>query len=213
MKKIYLFLLLNCFGYYTSISQSYIAQTKFNHLQRMAIVNQLPYAADVAKNGIKKKMGELGFNGKEIDGYLAYKNIDIPDIGGGKYNLYFKTERKRKRENEESLVYLLISDSYDAFIDESRDAEVVNKGKAFMNTLNVQVESASIDKEILQHEENVRKAEKRYNNTIDEANDLEKKKRKLEADIEQNKKEQEQRKAEIETQKQLLDAVRNKRKQ
>ena len=182
-------------------------------MPKMAIINELPYSPDVATNGIKKKMSQMGFTGKENDGYLVYKNVDMPELGSGKYNLYFKTERLGKKESGQSKVYMLISDSYDAFINETRDGDAVRNGKSFLNTLNVQAESASIDKDILNEEENLKKAEKRYNNAVDDGNDLEKKRRKLEEDIAENKKAQESRKAEIEKQKQVVDAARNKRKQ
>jgi hypothetical protein len=196
-----------------AVAQSYVGEAKINRMPKMAIINELPYSPDVATNGIKKKMSQMGFTGKENDGYLVYKNVDMPELGSGKYNLYFKTERLGKKESGQSKVYMLISDSYDAFINETRDGDAVRNGKSFLNTLNVQAESASIDKDILNEEENLKKAEKRYNNAVDDGNDLEKKRRKLEEDIAENKKAQESRKAEIEKQKQVVDAARNKRKQ
>jgi hypothetical protein len=212
MKKIYFTLLLS-FCVYASIAQSYVGETKINKMPKMAIINELPYSPEIAESGIKKKMSQMGFSGKENDGYIVYKNVSMPEIGPGKYNLYFKTERRSKKETGQSLVYMLISDSYDAFINETRDADAVKNGKSFLNTLNVQAESASIDKEIQNEEENLKKAEKRYNNAVEDGSDLEKKRRKLEADIEQNKKDQEQKKLEIEKQKVVLEAARNKRKQ
>lgn len=213
MKKIYILAILSFFVSQLSVAQSYVGETKINRMPKMAIINELSYSSDVSMNGIKKKMSQLGYTGKENDGYLVYRNVDMPDIGPGKYNLYFKSERKSKKEDNRSTVYMLISDSYDAFINETRDAEAVKNGKAFLNTLEVQAASAAIDKEILNEEENLKKAEKRLNNAVDDGNDLEKKRRKLEEDIAQNKKDQETRKAEVERQKQVLEAARNKRTQ
>jgi hypothetical protein len=213
MKKIYILSVSILFLSFQSLAQSYVGEAKINRMPKMAIINELPYSPDVAENGIKKKMSQMGYTGKENDGYLVYKNVSMPDIGPGKYNLYFKADRKSKKDNSQSLVYMLISDSYDAFINETRDGDAVRNGKTFLNTLNVQAESASIDKEISTEEENLKKAEKRYNNAIDDGNDLEKKRRKLEEEIAENKKAQEQRKLDIEKQKLVLEAARNKRKQ
>jgi hypothetical protein len=213
MKKIYFVLLAITVFCLQTIAQSYVGETKINKLPKMAIINELPYSPDVATNGIKKKMSQMGYTAKENDGYLVYKNVSMPEIGPGKYNLYFKTERLNKKESGQSKVYMLISDSYDAFINETRDGDAVRNGKSFLNSLGVQAESASVDKEILNEEENLKKAEKRYNNAVDDGNDLEKKRRKLEEDIAENKKAQELRKAEIEKQKQVVEAARNKRKQ
>ena len=68
-------------------------------------------------------------------------------------------------------------------------------------------------KRVLDAEESVKKAEKRYNNAVDDGNDLEKRRRKIEDDIAQNKKDQEQRRIEVDRQKQALEAARNRRKQ
>lgn len=214
MKKIYAaFIFLTLTGTQNVLAQSYVGEAKINRMPKMAIINELPYSIQVSTNGIKKKMSQMGFTGKENNGYLVYKNVDLPELGPGKYNLYFKAEKKSKKEGDQSLVYMLISDSYDAFVDETRNAEVVSNGKMFLNTLNVQAESASVDKEILDAEESVKKAEKRYSNALDDGNDLEKRRRKIEDDISQNKKDQEQRRLDVDRQKQALEAARNKRKQ
>ncbi len=145
---------------------------------------------------------------------MMYKNVNIPELGPGTYNLYFKTERKGRKDKETTLLYMLISDSYDAFIDEQRDsAGVISRGKSFLNTFNLPAQDVYIENDIKEQEDNLRKAEKRYSSAVSDGNDLEKKRRKIENDIEDNKKEQEQRRIEVERQKQVLESARAKRRQ
>ena len=107
---------------------------------------------------------------------------------------------------------MLISDNYEAFLSETRDMDVVSNAKTFLNSLNVQAEDVYIESEIAKQEEAVKKAEKNYNNAVDDGNSLEKKRHNLEEDIKKNKDEQEIKRLEIEKQKQLLDNARAKRK-
>ena len=213
MKKIFFpafaFLLLTI----TSSGQSYTGETKINKLQKMAVINELPYNADVTEDAVKKKMSQLGYSSKKDNGYLAYKNVTLPELGTATYNLYFKTERKSKKDQETSLVYMLISDQYDAFLTESRDAEVISNGKRFLNTFNTPAQDVSIENDIKAQEDNLKKAEKKYNNAVDDGKSLDDKRRKIEKDIEDNKKEQEQKRADMETQRQVLETARSKRRQ
>ena len=194
-------------------AQSYTGEAKINKLAKMAIINELPFDADVTEDAIKKKMTQLGYTSKKDNGYLVYRNVNLPELGPATYNLYFKTERKSKKEQQTSLIYMLISDTYDAFLTDSRDAQVVSKGKEFLNTFDKPAADVSVENNIKAEEENLKKAEKRYNNAIDDGKELEDKKRKIEKDIEDNRKEQEQRKVELQRQQQALEMAKSKRRQ
>ncbi|TDH20873.1 hypothetical protein EXU57_21000 [Segetibacter sp. 3557_3] len=210
MKKVYslLCLLLICLA---ATSQSYTGQTKINKISKMAIINELPFNADVTEDAIKKRMSQLGLSAKKDNGYLVFKNVSLPELGPATYNLYFKSERKSKKEDESALLYMLISDSYDSFISESSDPELISNGKRFLNTFNTPAAGIAIENDIRTQEEGLKKAEKRYNNAVDEGRSLEEKRRKIDRDIEENRKDQEQKKVELERQRQAFEAARSKR--
>lgn len=211
MKKIYsvciVFLLIS-----NVHAQSYTGQTKINSMQKLAVINEMAYAADITEGAVKKKMSQLGYTAKEEKGFMVYKNVSIPSLGAATYNLYFKTEKKSRKEKEQSLVYLLLSDNYDAFLNETRDLTVIDNAKTFLNSLSVQAEDVYIESEITRQEDVVKKAEKDYNNTVEDGNSLEKKRQSLEEDIKKNKEKQEERRLDSEKQKQLLELARAKRK-
>ena len=64
----------------------------------MAVINELPYSADILEDAIKKKMTQLGFTGKQDNGYIVYKKVSMPTLGPGTYNLYFKADKKSRKE-------------------------------------------------------------------------------------------------------------------
>lgn len=211
MKKIYLSIAMLALYIGTS-AQSYTGETKINSMQKLAVINEMPFAAEITEGAVKKKMTQLGYTGKEEKGFIVYKNVSIPSLGPATYNLYFKTERKSRREKEQSSVYMLLSDNYDAFLNETRDLTVINNAKTFLNSLSVQAEDVYIESEIVKQEEAVKKADKDYTNSVEDGNSLEKKRVNLEEDIRKNKEQQEQKRLEAEKQKQLLEVARGKRK-
>lgn len=211
MKKIYSILtfLVICSSVH---AQSYTGETKINSMKKLAVINDMPYAADIAEDAIKKKMSQFGYTGKEDKGFIVYKNVSIPSLGPATYNLYFKAEKKSKKDKEQSTMYMLLSDNYEAFLNETRDLPVIDSAKSFLNSLGVQAEDVYIESEIIKQEEAVKKAEKEYNNSVDDGKSLDKKRQNIEDDIKKNKEQQEQKRQETERQKQLLDAARAKRK-
>lgn len=213
MKKSYLLLLPVFLWAVTASAQSYTGETKINKLPKTAIINELPFSEDVTEEAIKKRMSQLGYTSKKDNGYLVYKNVNLPELGTSSYNLYFKSERKSKKEQQTSLIYMLISDSYDAFLSESRDMQVINNGKTFLNSFGTPAQDVSIENNIKSEEENLKKAEKKYNNSVDDGKDLEEKKRKIEKDIEENRKDQEQRKVDLDRQRQAVEAAKARRRQ
>ena len=61
-------------------------------------------------------------------------------------------------------------------------------------------------------EEEVRKAEKKYQRVIDEGDDLDKKLKKVQENIEENKNDRAKQKEEMENQRKLLEALKNKKR-
>lgn len=212
MKKSYLIRVLFFYSI-AAYSQSYMGEARINRMTKPAIINELPFNADVTEDAVRKRMSQFGYSPKKDDGYLIYKNVSLPELGPATYNLYFKTDRKSRKDQGTSLIYLLISDSYDAFVTEARDTAVIRNAKTFLNSFATPAQDVSIENEIRAKEEDVKKAEKRYNNAVEDGKDLEEKRKKIEKNIEENKKEQEQRRLDIERQKQALEAARARRRQ
>ncbi len=195
-----------------SFAQSYTGNTKIRSMNKMAVIYELPYEEEITAEAIKKKMSQLSYTSKNEKDFMVFKNVSLSNLGPATYNLYFKAERKSRKEKDKSMVYLLVSDTYDAFLNETNNNAVIENAKTFLNTLNVQAEDVFIESEITKHQEEVKKAEKEYENSVNDGNGLEKKRADVEEEIKKNKEQQEQRRQEVEKQKQQLDEARAKRK-
>ena len=211
MRKIFLLcLLISCCQFHVK-AQSIIKYAEYNKTIQSAVVNEFPYNEGTTADGIAAKMKSLGYSGKSTKGYDVYKMVKMPELGEGSYDLYFNTDRKSKKEKDKSVVTLLISKGYDNFITDSTGAETLANGQKLLNNFLPIIAAYDLDKQISAQEDLVKKAEKKYNSSVDDGVSLEKKRRNIEDDIEQNKKDQAKKKDEVNAQQQVLETLRSKR--
>jgi hypothetical protein len=192
-------------------AQAIITKAEYNRINQSAVVNEYPFDQDVTEGAIVAKMKSLGYSSKSSKGYNVFRMVKLQELGSETYDLYFKYDRKSRKEKDKSIVTLLLSPGYDNFVNDTTGTPVLTKAKEFLDGLFATIAAYDLEKQISSQEESVKKAEKRYNSSVDDGTDLEKRKRKLENDIEENKKDQSNKKAEAETQRQVLETLKSKR--
>lgn len=180
--------------------------------QRPAIVNEFSYPESTVSKAIRDKMEKSGFKGKDSKGYTMYKNVSLPELGTGTYDVYFKVDRKSKKEKDMSEVTMLVSRGNEVYITEADDAQTINNAKVYLDNLIPNVQAFDLEQQIKDQEDAVSKAEKKYKNLLDDADDLQKKKRKIEQQIEDNYKDQKDQQAEIDKQRQIFETLKAKRR-
>jgi hypothetical protein len=122
-------------------------------------------------------------------------------------------DRISRKNKDNSTLTLLISKGYDNFASDSSDATLINNGKQYLNGIRDMIAAYDLELQIQAQEDAVAKADKKYNNLVEDGESLEKKRKNIEKDIEDNKKNQANQKSETEKQRQILDTLRGKRKQ
>jgi predicted RNA-binding protein with RPS1 domain len=164
---------------------------------------------DVVESALKQKLdnAKLG-SGDKSKGYRVYKGVNLPDISPDKIDIYTKVEGKK----ENATVYFLVSKGYDNFISSKSDPDMFKKVMAYVNTLQADAVSYQLNLDIKAAEEEQAKAEKKYNNSVDDGKDLQSDKTKIEKKIEENKAEQEKLAAELEKAKAKLAELNGKKK-
>jgi len=209
----YLFTLICTIALFvTAMGQSRTATVEYQKINRQAIVADVPFPEKTIRDAIDNKMELMGYKGKDSKGFTVYKGVRMPELGNDSYDLYFMADRKSKKEKENSTVTLLISKGFDNFVADSNDARVVTNAKNYLDTLKNMIADYDLQQQIMAQEDVVKKADKKYTGYIDDAADLEKKRKKIEKDIEDNKKAQVDQQAEIERQKTILETLRGKRR-
>ena len=193
-------------------SQARLASTEYQKTVQPAVEISYPYPEKTVSKAFENKLEKMGYKGKESKGYMVYKGVRMAELGPDSYDLYIKTERKSKKEKDESVVTMMISSGNNIFVRDNT-APVFAHAQTFLDSQMVMVEAYDLEVKVAEQEEVIKKTNKKMKNLTDEAEDLQKKKRKIEEDIEANLKAQENQKAEVATQGELLNTLMGKRKQ
>lgn len=212
MNKIIYTLIAVLFFNIALVAQARYAFINFKDGQRPAIVNEYSYPENTVSKAIRDKMEKAGFKGKDSKGFTMYKNVSLSELGTAMYDVYFKVDRKSKKEKDMSEVTMLLSNGNENYITEANDAQTISNAKSFLNNLIPNVQAFDLEQQIAAQEDAVKKSEKKYKNLLDDADDLQKRKRKIEEQIEDNFKDQKNQKEEIEKQKQIFESLKAKRK-
>jgi hypothetical protein len=211
MRRVITTILFASFIAATGNAQSYEGTVDYQKKDEKAIIIEFPYPPSVVEDAIISKLEKMGFKKKESKGFLVYKNVVLTDISAEPADYMIKVERKSRKDKDESIVYLLINRNDENIIARS-DALVNSNTKTFLNNLSPDVEAYNLEVQIKDQENTVEKAEKKLKNLQDDKESMEKKIKKLQDDLGENAKDQADQQKDIEKQKQILEALRGKKK-
>lgn len=193
-------------------SQSRYVFIDFKDGQKPAIVNEFSYPENTVSKAIRDKMEKLGYKGKDSKGFTMYKSVSLPEIGSEMYDVYFKIDRKSRKEKDMTAVTMLVSRGNENYITEATDSQTINNAKSFLDNLIPNVQAFDLEQQIKEQEDVVNRADKKYKSLLNDADDLQKRKRKIEQQIEDNFKDQKNQQSEVEKQKQIFETLKAKRK-
>lgn len=196
----------------TVSSQARYVFINFKDAQMPAIQNEYSFPEKTVSKAIDDKLKKMGYRGKESKGFTVYRSVVSPELGSQPHDLYFKVNKKSKKENDNAVVNMLISSGNENFISDSSDVTTINNAKIFLDNLMPAVAAFDLQQQINAQQDAVKKAEKKYKNLQDDADDFQKKKKRIEQQIEDNQKDQKDQQAEIEKQRQLLEALKGRQK-
>jgi len=212
MKK--LLLVLSFFSIATAYSQEVMeAKAEFQKTTQPSVMVELPYSPEVVEDAIKDYFNRLGVKPDGAKGYQVYRSTKLGTTDAWNSDLYFKVERKSRKEKTESVVYFFATpEKQQPNLRKPGDYYGVDGARIFMKGMLPSIDSYNLNVQISQQEEEVRKAEKRYQRTVEDGDDLDKKLKKVQENIQENKNELARQKLEIENQRKLLEMLKVKRK-
>ncbi len=212
MKKLIFALIAFLSFHITVSSQARYVFIDFKETQRPAIQNEYSFSDKTVSKAISDKLKKMGYSGKEAKGYTVYKRVVLPELGTQPYDLYFKVDKKSRKDNDNAVVSMHVASGDENFISDSADATTINNAKTFLNNLMPAVAAYDLQQQVTAQQEAVKKAERKYKNLQDDADDFQKRKKRIEQQIEDNQKDQKDQLVEIEKQKQVLEALRGRQK-
>jgi len=188
-------------------------KTEYLKKDQPAAVIELPYPPDVVEDAIKEFLNKKGVKGNSSRGVQIFKGTKLSDLDVENSDLYFKVERKSRKEKDASIVYLFVTKENESPANRVvGDNYGVEGAKSFLKSLTPAIQDHGLEVEIASQEDAVKKAEKKYNNLTDDAQDLQRKLKKVENDIEENKRDTEKQRQEVENQRKILENLKAKRR-
>jgi hypothetical protein len=203
MKKKILFfpaLLIFTLGY----GQAYEGSVQFQNKLQPAAVIELPYAPSMVNAAMTDHLSKKGRSkGNDVKGFTTFRNTAPVSADSSNADLYFKTEQKNRKDNEVTVVSLLVMPNTDAGASNLHYLNMDN-ARAYLDDLATAINAYSIELKIKEQNETVIKAEAKYKNFTKDGEELERKRIDLDKKIADNKDNLLRQLIEIENQKQKL---------
>ena len=212
MRKI-IYTLAALFVFTTIVSsQARYVFIDFKDTKKPGVQNEFSYSDKTISNAIDDKMTKMGYKSKDLKDYTVYKSVLLPELGNQTYDLYFKVDRKSRKEKDNAVVTMLVSSGNENFISGSSDSRTMNNARNYLDNLLSTITAYDLQQQVNAQQDIVTKAEKKYKSLQNDADDLQKKKNKLEQQIDDNAKAQKDQLAEIEKQQQLFETIKSRQK-
>jgi hypothetical protein len=212
MKKLFFTALAVSFVYIAG-AQARLATADYNKTLQPAVEIEIPFPEKTVLKSMIDKIERKGYRAKETKGYMVFRGVIMEELGTGNYDLYFKAERKSRKEKDAAILTLMVASGGDRFIGDSTDARVIAGAKELLNRHVADAEAYDLELQITAQEELAVKADKKYNNLVEDHQDLLKKKERLEKDIAENIQKQAEQKATTEKERQILTNLKARKKQ
>ena len=120
-------MLLSCISV-TVNAQARTGSVEYQKVARAALINEIPFPSKTIENALIQDFGKAGYKSSKSQGFIVFKGVRLTALGPDAYDLYFSSERVSRKEKDNSTVTLLISKGFDAFADESKDAQLFENG-------------------------------------------------------------------------------------
>jgi hypothetical protein len=202
-------------------AQSSPTIVKYNKTSKPALMLLLPYTEEIAEGAIVQKLKEIGYNPESkgslfwkkntIDGYYVFKGVALRDLNGEVVDLYFKVNRKSKKENGQSYIYMMVSKGDEQFVSSETEPSVFSSSTRFLNSFTEYGASYKMDVDIQNQDEAVQAAQKKYTRLRDDEADYVKKIADLESKLKNNREQQDTQLKVIEAEKKKLEDLRAKK--
>ena len=204
MKKTILFfsillVSLLCYG------QAQEGTVEYQKRLQPAAVIELPYPPSVVDAAMNDYLSKKGKSRKDnVKGFSTFRNTDPVQSDSINADLYFKTERKSRKEKEVTVISLLVMPAEEQNNTSNLHYLKMDDAKNYLNELASSISAYNLEQTIKDQNDAVIKAETKYKNLVSDGNDLENKRTAIEKKIADNKNDQQQQLKEIENQKQKL---------
>ena len=160
--------------------------------EKRAAIVEVPYPPELVENALKDHLAKGGVKEERLKGMQVFKNARLTPTDGEVADLYFKVEKKSSKDENNSVVYLIMGrPNENVALRTPDDAYRIQDAKSFLSTLNPQTQSYELERNISINDDNFKKSERKLNDLREDRKKLDKKINELEQDVNRLKSEKE----------------------
>jgi hypothetical protein len=172
-------------------AQAYIGQIEFRKTQALAATVRLPYGAGLVEDGLKDYMTTKGYKKSSADGLIVFRSVPLDSSDTDGSDLYFSTASAGRKEKDMTLLNLLaVKKNQDLLVHTQGDSDRIDKARLFLDSLATFMDGYNTRLQVNSRQEGINKAQQKMNALMNDSTDLEKRLRKLQSDLGQNKADQ-----------------------
>jgi hypothetical protein len=163
----------------------------------------LSYPSGTVEDAVKEKMRNVGYKASSVKSFIVFRNVIDSSLNSQVVDIFLKIDKVRGEKDKSNI----------QMVTAIRDSIVASPGATkFLNSILPFVDAYSLNLNIKSQEETVSKAQKKFDNLVDDSVSLVKKIRNLNEDLVNNRKKRQEQQAEVDRQKATLETLRSRRK-
>lgn len=196
-------------------AQPAATESKVEHTKgdKVAAVIELPYPEEEIEDVVKDYLARKGVKAEKIKGFNVFRSVRLADSDTELSDLHFKVERKSRKEKDITLLYLIAARPNENVAARSEsDRYKLEEAKDLLNTMVPSVEAHHLEVQIRQQEDELKKAEKKMQSLVDDSVSLSDKVKALQEKQQTNSSDQKKQVLEVARQREILEAMKNRRK-
>jgi len=187
--------------------------TDFQKTSQPAAVIDLPYAEATVEKAVEEYMSKKGVRSADSRDFKVYRGYKMRSSHDHNSDLYFKAERKSRRDKDMCTLYLVIGRNGEDVKARTDGGKASLDGAAdLLDDMVATIEAYSLELQIKDQEEMVKKNQKKFDNLIEDSVDYVKKMKGLQDKLDQNRKDRDGQQTELKKQNDILGVLRDKRK-
>ncbi|RYY62259.1 MAG: hypothetical protein EOO05_03480 [Chitinophagaceae bacterium] len=220
MTRLIVLTALTGFTTLAATAQSTVSPIEIDKKMQQGLRLDLPNNTDMAEGTLLQKLKETGYTPettgtmfwkkKKQDGFYVFNGVQLPDLNNQKLDLYFKIDRKTKKDKDSSTMSMLVSKGYDNFVTPESDSATFSAASRFLDGFLANTASYSLQQDIMNQEKLVASAEKKMQKLQDDDESLRKKIDQLNKDLVENRTAIELQAAEVAKQRASLETLKTK---
>jgi len=169
-------------------AQAYIGQVDYKKTMQPAASIRLPYNTGSVDGALKDYMLTRGYKKSESGGLLLFRGVPLDSMDTDGSDLYFMSASVSRKEKDITVLNLLpVKKNQDLMVRTLADSMRLDKARLFLDSLAIFTDAYNTRLQVGDHQEMLKKAQKKMNDLLTDQSDLQNKLRKFQTDLDQNK--------------------------